>query len=617
MKPSYFTRFLLTTTLAASALHAQTGGDPLVEPVAPVPDNGLVADLHEPSSRTIAHESPVTADLPAPGSYPPPPADPVASAPLAPPVNPSAPPIPAEAPAPSGSFAPLEQQKKAMEQADEGYRMKDSKLNDIFQFLAKEAGRQYFHNINLADSKYNVTGHLNDGNPLQQMEELAFMYNLTLYTKGNTIYALTKLQLDQLPSAEFTYQLQYLRPSDIGVIKDMIKPFLSTTGIVNFEPKTNTVVIIDNAQKIEAARSFLHDVDKAKGQIVVETKIFRINSSAAQRTGVNWTKSLGADGTTLQVARSLNSVFGISDALTKIPNTTNGVEYKYAPNANLVFSPVQISGVLRALAEGGFSNQISNPVFTSEDNEQSTIALVERVPIITSTRSQGNGIDNVSEEVRYKIDQSDTSIDKDPEHHREIGISVVVTPTLLPDGTIRMKMRPRSAQITSQVKGASGNVYPRVTESMVEAIARVPDGDSLVVGGFYGESSNNDRTKVPLLGDIPVINFFFKSKEASKEQTSLVFIVTPTSYNPASKSQNYTRGSAIRSKLAIGNDRDWIDPSNPGPAHEPNIRRGIRDLQPQQAPFYPTASAVEPLPETSKSAIVDHSAVNKFSKARR
>jgi len=599
MKPTRFTRIVIAAVLSTSGLHAQTPGDPLVEPVSPVVDGGPLADFSPSGGQTIANEGGLTADLPAAGQ-----------APIAPP--PAAPGDPAT----GGTFPPLEQQKKAMEQAEEGYLIKDANLNDIFQFLAKQAGRQYFHNSKIATPEYLVTGHLNDGNPLQQMEELAFMYGLTLYTKGSTIYALTSVQLTQLPSAEFQYQLKYLRPTDIAGIKELIKPVLSASGVVNFEPKTNTVIIIDNAQKIEAARTLLHDIDQAKGQIVVETKILRINSSAAERTGVDWTNSLGANGTTLEVARSLDSIFGINSDLTKVPNGSNAIESTIAPNANLVLSPVQLSGVLRALAQGGLAKQVSNPTLITEDNEQATISIIDRVPIITSTRSQGNGIDNITEQVRYKIGESDQSIDQDPEKHREIGISLVVTPTLLPDGTVRMKMRPRSAQITSQVKGASGNVYPRVTESMVESLARVPDGNSLVVGGFYGESSSNDRNKVPLLGDIPVINFFFKSKEATKEQTSLVFIVTPTSYDPRNRNQNSTQGNSIRSKLSLSEDSEWIDPSNPGPAHEANLRRGIRGLQPQEAPYYPR-TAEAPLPQSTKAQIVDGPANSRFSRARR
>lgn len=503
------------------------------------------------------------------------------------------PPVDVDGEGGAAPFAPLEDQKKEMEETAEGYIIKDAGLNDIFQFLAKSAGKQYFHNLKINGPDFMVTGHLDDGNPLNQMEELAFMYGLALHTKGNTIYALTQAQLSQLPSQEFHYQLKYLRPTDIEQIKELIKPMLSPgTGIVNFEPKTNTIIIIDTATRIEAARSLLHGIDKAKGQIIVETKILRVNSNNGIRNGVDWTGSLG-EGVGLNIARDLNSVFGLGNASTA---------------SNLVLSPVAVSGVLRALNNGNLANQVSNPTLITEDNEQATISIIDRIPIITSTTTPGgaSGLPTVSEEVRYKIDSGDKAITEDPENHREIGISLVVTPTLLPDGTIRMQMRPRTAQITGFVVGQgsgdfAGNRYPQVTESMVETLARVPDGYSLIVGGFYGEIQSETKTKVPGFGDLPIINFFFKSKEASKEQTSLVFIVTPKSYNPVSGSMTTTISDDIRAKTELPGDYNWADPYNPGPAHEPNLRRTLRGIQPTEAPYYPRADEIAPSsPEPKK-----------------
>ena len=95
------------------------------------------------------------------------------------------------------------------------YLIRDAAINDIFQMLAKRANKQYFHNVSISGSEFNVSGHLNSGNPLEQMEELAFQYGLTLYTKGNTVYALNSEQLNRLPAEEWHYQLRYLRPTDI------------------------------------------------------------------------------------------------------------------------------------------------------------------------------------------------------------------------------------------------------------------------------------------------------------------------------------------------------------------------------------------------------------------
>ncbi|MCX6880028.1 MAG: hypothetical protein NTW21_40435 [Verrucomicrobia bacterium] len=501
------------------------------------------------------------------------------------------PPATAVEPVPATPGDPSGQPKPPLEPSDEGYLIKDAPINDIFQFLAKAAGRQYFHNAKIGGPDYRVTGHLNDGNPLTQMEELAFMYGLALHTKGNTIYALTQAQLAQLPSVEFHYQLKYLRPTDIKQIQELIKPMLSpATGIVNFEPKTNTIIIIDATHRIEQARAFLRSIDQAKGQIIVETKILRVNSAVGEQTGINWSNSLGKTGTELSIARDLNSVFGLpSSPASSIPG---------GDGTNLVLSPIQITGVLHALASGGLASQISNPTLITEDNEMATISIIDRVPIITTTITQTSGGTSanptVTEEVRYKIDSSDKSIDSAPNEHREIGISLVVTPTLLPDGTVRMKLRPRSAQITDEIKSITGNTYPRVTESMIETLARVPNGYSLVVGGFYGETQTNGKTKIPLLGDLPVLNFFFKSKEATKERTSLVFIVTPKSYDPTRRAANASASTFVRNGATLSKSSDWIDDQNPGPAHEPNLQRTIRGMVPQPAPYYPLADEAPP-----------------------
>ena len=496
-----------------------------------------------------------------------------------------------------------------MKNADEGFIIKDANLNDIFQFLAKSAGRQYFHNSKIGGPDFLVTGHLNDGKPLEQMEELAFMYGLSLHTKGNTIYALTQAQLAQLPSAEFHYQLRYLRPTDMEQIKELIKPLLSPgTGIVNFEPKTNTIIIIDSAHRIEQARELLHGIDKAKGQVIIETKILRVNSGAAERTGVNWANSLGKDGTSLTVASNLNSVFGLNNGNTSATDVGEALS-----EASLVLSPIQVSGVLRALAEGTLARQISNPALITEDNEQATISFIDRVPIITSTVTQNTsgGNPTVTEEVRYTIDQADPTMATDPDKHREIGISMVVTPTVLPDGTVRMKIRPRSAQIVQEILS--------LVRQQVSPRERVDDRIDRPRAGRLFADHRRLLWRKRNQGQAPR----FRCWETFRRSISSSRARKPPRNRPASSSSSprlptippSAAANQRASRPLPGNatqidcDHDWVNQDNPGPAHEANMKRTIRGLQPTQAPFYPRAedlaprqSVPAPAPSHSKSA---------------
>ena len=251
----------------------------------------------------------------------------------------------------------VEEQNVPIETEEGGFLIKDANINDIFQLLAKRADKQYFHNNKLNIVDYQVTGHLNgDVDPLKQMEELAFQYGLRMYVKGNTVYAMMSDQLNNLPAKEWTYSLNYLRPTDIEQIKALIQPMLSAgRGIVNYEPKTNTIIVIDTMRQIEMVEKLLRKIDKPKGQIVVEVKILRVNSGEGQRVGVDWSSSLGETGVSIDVARNLASVFGLPDGA----DDPDGISFA---ETNIVLSPVQVSGVLRALNENNLVKQKSNPV---------------------------------------------------------------------------------------------------------------------------------------------------------------------------------------------------------------------------------------------------------------
>ena len=188
-----------------------------------------------------------------------------------------------------------EEQSNPIEAEEGGFLIKDANINDIFQLLAKRSDKQYFHNNKLNAVEFQVTGHLNgDVDPLKQMEELAFQYGLRMYVKGNTVYAMMSDQLSNLPAKEWTYSLNYLRPTDIEQIKALIQPMLSVgRGIVNYEPKTNTIIVIDTMRHIEMVEKLLKKIDKPKGQIVVEVKILRVNNSEGENKGVDWSASLG------------------------------------------------------------------------------------------------------------------------------------------------------------------------------------------------------------------------------------------------------------------------------------------------------------------------------------
>lgn len=462
-------------------------------------------------------------------------------------------------------------------QPDDGYWIDNAPINEVFQYLARSAGLQYFYNNELNNPQYNVTGHLRLDNPRQQMEDLALTYGLTVYQQRSTVNLLTDTQLTRLPLEVMSYQLKYLRgaplnrsgagtssttgagagggggeggasgaeaaASDFEKLKAIIRPMLTReVGQIEFEEKTNTLLVTDNTLKLERVRKLLEQVDKAKQQIMVNVRVLRIRKNVGRQVGVDWSRALGETGTSITMTQSLNALFNLPDLSTltragdpdSLDTTLDQVNTE---GAGLVFNNLQVTAILRALDAADIVTQEACPTIITEDNEQGLISIVDRFPIITSDISNTTAGQNITDKVRYKIDSEDPSATEEPEKNREIGVTLSVTPTLLPDGTVRMKLRPRVAKIVELIAGRSSNVFPRVSESTVEAISRIPAGQSLFLGGFYDYSNSDGGNKVPVLGTIPLVGKLFSSDVKKLEQVSLVFVITPRVYDASSPAE--------------------------------------------------------------------------------
>lgn len=489
----------------------------------------------------------------------------------------------------------------------EGYWIENAPINEVFQYLARKCDRQYFFNNELAAPQFNVTGHLKLDQPQQQMEELAVAYGLTVYEKGTTIYLMNDAQLSRLPVEVMCYTLKYLRgaqpmpavssqggggggggsheggeggggggqtepgQTDFEKLKGIIKPMLTRdVGQIEFEEKTNVLLVTDNTVRLQKVRQLLEQIDRPKQQIVINVRILRVRNSHGSKVGVDWTGILG-NGLPIKASQSLNALFNLPNAstLTKTLDTTRslsssfnrlvdtvgnastitssattagGMTYDaatssardYTDGAGLVFQAAEMEAIVHALNQRDIVSQEACPTIITEDNEQGIISIVDRFPVITSNVTATSAGQTITDEVRYKIDESDPNSTEQPQKSREIGVTLSVTPTLLPDGTVRMRLRPRVANIVDLVPGKSGNVFPRVSESTIEGISRIPNGQSLFLGGFYDSSDNYKNNKVPVLGSLPLLNRLFSYKDKGNEQISLVFIITPRVYDATS-----------------------------------------------------------------------------------
>ena len=440
-------------------------------------------------------------------------------------------------------------------------------LNDLYQYLARQADYQYFQNPFIDSIK--VTGELFKGrNPLDNMRELALQYNLVLFRKGRTLYALTQDQIATLPQEEYRYPLKYLhpRPDDI---QRMLGHFLTPDhGSATLEPQINTIVVSDNETVIPKIARYLQSIDVPRRQISIQVRVISITTTGDKFTGVDWSQTFGQNGLSLSgtVQTNLDTAFGFRPVLSSTTSTNGKLVVLGNEGTNVILGPVAVTAVLHALFQNTRAHAENAPLVITEDNQPSTVRVVTRQPIVTSTVNVTNGVSVTTNEVRYYLDPSDVT------KNREIGTTLIVTPSILPDNTIRLQIDGTVSTIVGSVSAPTSSttlpdIYPIVNEAHLVNLSRVPSGYSLILGGFVTINNSISNNKVPILGSIPLVGQAFRFKSLSRSRTNLAFIITPIAFQAANPARSVGVSEHDRGSI-IGPEHDLADPDLIGRVNE-------------------------------------------------
>jgi len=490
-------------------------------------------------------------------------------------------PTPSPAPTPAGEVAPIPTPARLTPNTEPGnptlntsnsFWLDNYPLNDLYQYLARQADFQYFQNPFIDSIK--VTGELFKGrDPLDNMRELALQYNLVLFRKGRTLYALTQDQIATLPQQEYRYPLKYLhpRPDDI---QRMLGHFLTPDhGTATLEPQINTIVVSDNETVIPKIARYLRSIDVPRRQISIQVRVISITTTGDKFTGVDWSQTFGQNGLTISgtVQSNLDAAFGFRPVFQTPRSTTTTSTTSQAVNlanegTNVILGPVTVTAVLHALFQNTQAHAENAPLVITEDNQPSTVRVVTRQPIVTSTVNVTSGVSVTTNEVRYYLDPSDVA------KNREIGTTLIVTPSILPDNTIRLQIDGTVATIVGTVSAPTSSatlpdIYPIVNEAHLVNLSRVPSGYSLILGGFVTINNSISNNKVPILGSIPLVGQAFRFKSLARSRTNLAFIITPIAFQAANPARSVGVSEHDRGSI-IGPEHDLADPDLIGRAND-------------------------------------------------
>jgi general secretion pathway protein D len=225
------------------------------------------------------------------------------------------------------------------------------------------------------------------------------------------------------------------------------------------------------------------------------------------------TTATGSTSTTSQnTVISPGHLFGQTNSYI-IGNNFNLANQGSNPNGAGTYSILgaDFTATLRAIAQAGKAQLLSRPSVLARNNQPATIQIGQNVPLITAVNYDALG--NARNSISYQA----------------VGIILKVTPFITSDGLVQMIVQPSTSSLdpSSSIQVSPGVAAPVIDVRSADTVVITPDGQTIVIGGLMRNDSGEVVTKIPLLGDIPLLGNLFKHKTTSSAKTELLIFLTP------------------------------------------------------------------------------------------
>lgn len=461
------------------------------------------------------------------------------------------------------------------------FSFKDADIRNVLRLIAAKSG------INIVYGP-EVTGVVNmelKDVPWEQALGLVLDLNGYAYQReGNVIKVLRKEDISKEPLSTEVFILNYATATE--AVK-AIEQMLTERGSIKTDARSNTIIVTDVPANINKIEAILDRLDSRTPQVLIETKIVEINNAKEKDLGLKWTslkeytvglqsptrtyrairrggkgvwddasEQVDTEGVTDTTTTSSTQTSGqgtvttitgdpitgtltsatqtdtassaLADSLASSISKTLSSTLLKADIRSAVLSAADFELVLSALESQTDVNLISNPRILTANNETAKIKVVQEYPI-----------------PRYTFDTTTSTFTIAGFDFKDIGVTFDVTPIISPDGYITMQIKPHTSVLLGTIpftaSGSTVNV-PLIGVKEADAKLVIKSGDTLAVGGLVDEDKSTVITKIPLLGDLPILGRLFRHENVDNVKKDIIFFITATIIDEETKRLIYEGG---------------------------------------------------------------------------
>ncbi len=298
-----------------------------------------------------------------------------------------------------------------------------------------------------------------------------------------------------LNNAEATATVKILT----GLMKSFDKETQSHVS-VQAKEDINAIAITGTPQAVKLITKVIKKLDIEQQQVYVKAHIYEISQRKMENLGIKWGAVAGGIAGNVLLTGQLNmggNPFTLPDML------------RGAINLDEIDANVAVGAIIDLMKQNGAVNVISEPNILCINNKKSSVYIGKTISILTS---QSTG------------DQT-TSTTRNTYSREDIGLTLEVKPQIASDDKVLLEVKTKLEDIDQ----ASTKVADRPTtfKREVQTVAIVRDGENVIIGGLLKDYYSKGETKVPLLGDLPIVGSIFTSKSDVKDQINVIILLTP------------------------------------------------------------------------------------------
>jgi len=376
----------------------------------------------------------------------------------------------------------------------------------VLRLLARQA------KINMVVSEAvtgTVTMRLEDVTALQAVSIIVKAKGLFLDKIDSVYYIKTGAERTAEPTESDSYQFSYARAKDTA---PLIAGQLSSKDAPQIDDRTNTIFFRETRANIDNIRKLLVQIDKPTKQVMIEARLVEVTANPKQSFGINWTGTFSDK--TLTYGPNTGGDFQFPNSNNHGKNNLLGSFGNLVSGQFAILSVPQFSATLNLLNNDADAEFLANPRVVTADNQQAKIEIIRAQPVPQL---------NFNEQTATAVFGGFQD--------KKFGNTLVVRPSVNKDGFITLAVKPeisnKVGDSTFTFAGATVT-SPIIDTRSLDSNVLIKSGDTLAIGGLLQDEVRKTRTKVPGVGDVPILGYLFQSRANERVKRNLLVFVTPT-----------------------------------------------------------------------------------------